>query len=75
MIQIQGGLTKGQEEIGPIDNYTCTDDGAFPHEECDLFVTCWNGSATLHRCTEIQLFDLRYDGKPPFPYDTANNIR
>ncbi|ODN01504.1 putative chitinase 3 [Orchesella cincta] len=54
---------RGWEDLGPVDNYTCPGDGAFPDEaDCLLFYICWNGSATLNRCTDIMLFDLRYSG-------------
>ncbi|CAL8113106.1 unnamed protein product [Orchesella dallaii] len=54
---------KGWEEVGPADNFTCPGDGAHPDEDdCLLFYICWNGAATLNRCTEIMLFDLRYAG-------------
>lgn len=61
--------TLGQDEIGPIDNYTCTDEGLFPHEDCDYFVTCWNKQPVLWRCTEDMLYDLRYNG-----CDYAENV-
>lgn len=54
---------KGWEEVGPAENFTCPGDGAHPDEEdCLLFYICWNGDATLNRCTDIMLFDLRYSG-------------
>jgi len=61
----QEGLPKqsrGQEIIGP-GNYSCTENGAFPHEElCEYYYDCWEGEAMLGRCTDTYLFDLTYMG-------------
>ncbi|CAG7718305.1 unnamed protein product [Allacma fusca] len=54
-IQDQECLGKG--------NYSCTDNGAYPHEElCEYYYLCWEGQSTLCRCTDELLYDLEYDG-------------
>lgn len=63
MQKTKPGDGKAYEVIGPIDNFNCTHNGAFPHpDSCDLFVDCWEGAAILFRCTDDMLFDLRYMG-------------
>jgi len=59
----------GQEEIGPIDNFTCTEEGLFPHDDCEYYITCWDKRAVLWKCTEEMFFDLRYNG-----CDYAENV-
>jgi len=67
---------KGQEIIGPGD-YNCTENGAFPHEElCEYYYDCWEGYASLGRCTEGYLFDLTYMGcNYPNSVDCGDRIR
>ncbi|CAG7786435.1 unnamed protein product [Allacma fusca] len=44
-------------------NYSCTDNGAWPHEElCEYYYDCWEGAATLCRCIDGYLFDLEWRG-------------
>jgi hypothetical protein len=53
---------RGQECLESA-NYTCPENGAFPHETlCEYYYDCWEGDATLCRCTEGYLFDLTYNG-------------
>lgn len=56
---------RGVSIIDPSPDYECDpeDNGAFPHEEsCELYYDCYEGIATLFTCTDIQLFDLVYNG-------------
>jgi hypothetical protein len=58
-------LQRGVSIIDPSPDYECDpeDNGAFPHEEsCELYYDCYEGIATLFTCTDIQLFDLVYNG-------------
>ncbi|CAG7822498.1 unnamed protein product, partial [Allacma fusca] len=58
-------------------NFSCTDNGAYPHEElCEYYYDCWEGQATLCRCTDELLFDLVYDGcNYPEQVDCGDRVR
>jgi len=59
----KGGSGRGWEDLGPVDNFTCPGDGAWADEQdCLYFYICWGGSASLHVCTDVMLFDIRYSG-------------
>jgi hypothetical protein len=55
----------GATLIGPDPDYNCDPEvnGAFPHlQKCEYFYDCWKGNATLGLCTDVMLFDLKYNG-------------